>query len=167
MENIDRKAVVVFFDTDVIINWLCKEEDINTGEKLWEAPYRIIKLVENKEIQGVSSLLNFMEIIFVLRRKKRWKDEEILDALSKIGSVPNFSIIIPDSEDIIRGYYNQVARLFDPFDSVYFGACSNRNIDFIITRDGDFMKNANIDEKVAVSPDEFLRQMNSSYTNSC
>jgi len=96
MENI-KQNTIVFFDTDVIINWLCKEEDTNTGEKLWEAPYKIIKRIENKEIQGVSSLLNFMEIIFVLRRKKRWEDKEILGALSKIGSIPNFSIIIPDS----------------------------------------------------------------------
>lgn len=72
--------------------------------------------------------------------------------------MPNFSIIIPDSEDIIQGYYNQSAGSFDPFDSVYFGACSNRNIDFIITGDGDFIKNANIDEKIAVLPEEFLRQ---------
>jgi predicted nucleic acid-binding protein len=157
MENI-KQNTIVFFDTDVIINWLCKEVDINTGEKLREAPYRIIKMIESKKIQGVSSLLNFMEIIFVLRRKKKWEDKEILDVLSKIGSIANFSIIIPDSEDIIQGYYNQAARSFDPFDSVYFGACSNRNIDFIITRDGDFMKNANIDGEIAIRPEEFLKK---------
>ena len=157
MENIENGSIV-FLDTDVIINWQCKEEDINTGEKLWKSPYKIIKMIENKEIYGASSLLNFMEIVFVLRRKKKWEDKEILDALSKIGNIPNFSVIIPDSDDIIQEYYNQMARTYDPFDSVYSGICSNRNMDFIVTRDGNFIKNINTDEEIAFNPDEFLKQ---------
>jgi hypothetical protein len=40
----------VFLDTDVILNWLTKEVDLNTGFKLWKCPYEIMKLIENKEI---------------------------------------------------------------------------------------------------------------------
>ena len=41
MENIR-----VFLDTGVLINWLAREVDPNTGRKLWENPYRILKMVE-------------------------------------------------------------------------------------------------------------------------
>ncbi|MEX2752151.1 MAG: hypothetical protein Q6366_009730 [Candidatus Freyarchaeota archaeon] len=38
MENIS-----VSLDTDVLINWLAKETDPNTGEELWRDPYKILK----------------------------------------------------------------------------------------------------------------------------
>jgi hypothetical protein len=43
----------VFLDTDVILNWLTKEVDLNTGFKLWKCPYEIMKLIENKEINSI------------------------------------------------------------------------------------------------------------------
>jgi hypothetical protein len=36
----------IFLDTDVILNWLTKEVDQNTGFKLWKCPYEIMKFVE-------------------------------------------------------------------------------------------------------------------------
>jgi len=35
----------IFLDTDVIINWLAKETDPNTGFDLWRCPYEIIELL--------------------------------------------------------------------------------------------------------------------------
>ncbi len=30
------ESINVFLDTDVLINWIAKEVDLNTGNKLWE-----------------------------------------------------------------------------------------------------------------------------------
>ena len=78
MENIS-----VFLDTDALINWLAKEVDPNTGEELWRAPLRILKEIEIGELSGFTSIINLMEIIFVLRRKKRWKDEKIISTIGR------------------------------------------------------------------------------------
>ena len=50
MENIS-----IFLDTDVLINWLAKEVDPNTGEELWRAPLRILKKIEVGELSGFTS----------------------------------------------------------------------------------------------------------------
>ncbi len=39
----------IFLDTDVLINWLAKEIDPNTGFDLWRCPYAIIELIEREE----------------------------------------------------------------------------------------------------------------------
>ena len=151
------ESIKVFLDTDVLINWLSKEEDPNTGEKLWEAPYKILKAIESGKIFGMTTLLNFMEILFVLRRKKRWKDNEIVKKTKAIHSMANFDIFIPTQEDIILGYNIQMLLEFDPFDSIYY-AVGKRYANHIITRDSAFIKNVNTIEKCgfALTPEEFL-----------
>jgi hypothetical protein len=37
----------IFLDTDVLINWLAKEIDPNTGFNLWQCPYEIIELIDS------------------------------------------------------------------------------------------------------------------------
>ena len=64
----------IFLDTDVLINWLAKEIDPNTGFDLWRCPYAIIELIERREIVGHTSLTNIFEVRFVLRRKKRYSE---------------------------------------------------------------------------------------------
>jgi len=65
------ESIKTFLDTDVILNWLCKEAT-KEGETLSEAPYEILKKAEKEEIVLYTTLINIMEIRFVLRRKKRW-----------------------------------------------------------------------------------------------
>ncbi len=96
--------ISVFFDTDVLINWLAKEIDPNTGEELWKDPYKILKKIEAGELNGCTSIINLMEIIFVLRRKKKWKDERIISTIGRIRGIPNFSVLIPTEADGISAY---------------------------------------------------------------
>ncbi len=58
----------LFFDTDVVINWLVKETETSSDRELWQAPYEIIKLIENKAAAGMISLTTLMEIRYLLRR---------------------------------------------------------------------------------------------------
>lgn len=76
----------VFLDTDVILNWLTKEVDQNTGFKLWKCPYEIMKIVENEEIKAYTSITNLFEIRFVLRRKKKCPEVKIKNFVSTLVS---------------------------------------------------------------------------------
>ena len=79
-------SIKAFLDTDVILNWLCKEAT-KEGEALWEAPYEILKKAEKEEIVLYTTLINIMEIRFVLRRKKRWKELEIEEVIRDLGKL--------------------------------------------------------------------------------
>lgn len=50
----------IFLDTDVLLNWLTKEEDSNTGFKLWKSPYEIMKLIGKGEIIAYTSVTNVL-----------------------------------------------------------------------------------------------------------
>ena len=89
----------IFLDTDVIINWISKEVDKNTGFKLWRCPYEIMKLVEVNEITACTALTNIFEIRYVLRRKMKYEDEKIKEFLNDLFG--NVSIEIPDSMDML------------------------------------------------------------------
>jgi len=45
-----------------------------------------------------------MEIVFMLRRKKQWKEEDISNAISKVQSIPNLTVLVPADTDIISAY---------------------------------------------------------------
>jgi len=152
--------ISVFLDTDVLINWLAKEVDPNTGEELWRAPLKILKEIEAGKISGFTSIINLMEIIFVLRRKKRWKDEEIISTIGRVREIPNFSVLIPTEADMISAYSIQTVFSLDPFNSIYY-SISKRRIDYIVSRDSDFISIVNEAEKktVALTPEMFLKDM--------
>ncbi len=151
------ESIRVFLDTDVLINWLAKETDPNTGEKLWEQPYRILKMIERGRISGATSLINLMEIIFVLRRKKKWKDEDIVSRVGMIQEMPGFAILIPTEADMIAAYNLQTVFRLDPFDSIYFSIARNK-ADHLITRDVDFIEIVNSAENrnFAMTPEQFV-----------
>ena len=130
----------------------CEEVDPNTGEELWRVPLKILKEIEAGKISGFTSIINLMEIIFVLRRKKRWKDEEIISTIGRIREIPNFSVLIPTEADMISAYSIQTVFSLDPFNSIYY-SISKRRIDYIVSRDSDFISIVNEAEKKTVALD--------------
>jgi predicted nucleic acid-binding protein len=146
--------ISAYLDTDVLLNWLCEEANGRTGAKLWKAPLEIIKASENKNIAGCTSLLNLIEIRFVLRRKKKWTEKEIETTISKIHSI--IAVIIPNTDDIISAYSLQGECNLDPFDAIYL-AISKEKCDKLITRDATFINLANeIKPDFALTPEEFV-----------
>ena len=143
-----------------MINWLAKEVDPNTGEELWMAPLKILKEIEAGKISGFTSIINLMEIIFVLRRKKRWKDKKIISTIGRIREIPNFSVLIPTEADMISAYSIQTVFSLDPFNSIYY-SISKKRIDYIISRDSNFISIINEAEKkaVALTPETFLKDV--------
>jgi len=131
------------FDTDVIINWLTKEEDSSTNKNLWEAPHKIIKLIEDKEIKGLSTLINLLEIRFVLRRKKGFSEEKIQEDITKILQL--LEIAIPDEVNLLKANSLQSENPFSPFDAMLVAI------------------GLSIDNVVLISRDKYLTQLASKF----
>lgn len=150
----------VFFDTDVLINWLCKEVHPRTKYRLWKAPYEILKKVESGKLSGFTTLVNLMEIVFVLRRKKQWKEEKIANAMSKLQGIANLTILVPTDADIIAGYNLQNVFALDPFDALYY-AIFRTSADYLVSRDKTFLQLVNQAEKQAraLTPEDFLKKV--------
>ncbi len=92
-----------------------------------------MKKVEAGKLSGFTSILNLMEIIFVLRRKKKWKDEKKISATGKISDIPHFSVLIPTESDMISAYSPQTTLKLDPFNSIYFAICRIRRVNYIVS----------------------------------
>ncbi|MCK4476350.1 MAG: hypothetical protein KAU16_06445 [Methanophagales archaeon] len=106
----------IFLDTDVLINWLAKETDPNTGFNLWRCPYAIIELIERREIVGHTSLTNIFEVRFVLRRKKKYSEKKIKDCIETLfGAI---EIEVPDSGDMLEA--NRLQNTPEEFLERYF-----------------------------------------------
>lgn len=106
----------IFLDTDVLINWLAKEIDPNTGYSLLRCPYEIIELIEEGQIEGHASLTNIFETRFVLRRKKIYGEKKIRECITGLFGV--IKIEVPDSGDMLEANRLQSEQPLDPFDSI-------------------------------------------------
>ncbi len=146
----------IFLDTDVLINWIAKEVDKNTGFKLWLCPYEIIKLVEAKEITAFTAMTNVFEIRFVLRRKMKYPDAKIKEFIIDLYS--NVSIEIPDSIDMLSANKLQEEYPLDPFDAIGLSVIQSIDSVSLVSRDSDFMqltKNVNTEAHL---PEKFLQK---------
>ena len=143
----------LFFDTDVVINWLIKETETTSGKELWKAPYEIIKLVENKGVLGMISLTTLMEIRYLLRRKKSYTNHQVEDDISKVTAL--FEVIIPDEINLLKANSLQAEHTLDPFDAIHLSILIGLKPVTLLSRDKEFIK---ISKKfvTALSPDEFL-----------
>ena len=137
------------FDSDVIINWLAQEEG------LWETANELIGLVEAKKIKAFVALTTLMEIRFVLRRKKSFKEETIKKDITKITDL--FKIIVPDELDLIKANTLQDQAPFSPFDAILLSTASSNNI-ILLSRDKDLIKIA-ARFVFAFTPEEFLNNL--------
>jgi predicted nucleic acid-binding protein len=118
------------FDTDVLINWLAKEND------LWKAPMDLITLHEEKKIDIFISLLSFLELRFVLRRKKRIEDAVIDDAIIDISST--FNVSVPSSLVLLKANDIQSSHHLDPFDAILLALAETIDVNVLVTRDKEF-----------------------------
>jgi len=145
----------IFLDTDVLINWLAKEMDSNTGFNLWLCPYKIIELIERRKIGGHTSLTNILEVRFVLRRKKRYGEKKIKECIESLFRV--IEIEVPDSCDMLEANRLQSEHPLDPFDSTGLSIILVKSAT-LVSRDGDFIKLAEKLNVEAYTPEEFLER---------
>jgi predicted nucleic acid-binding protein len=145
----------IFLDTDVLINWLAKEIDPNTGFNLWRCPYEIIELIERRKIEGHASLTNIFEVRFVLRRKKRYGEKKIKECIE--GLFRAIEIEVPDSGDMLEANRLQSEQPLDPFDSIGLSIILIKSV-ILVSRDDDFIKLAKKLNVEAYTPEVFLER---------
>lgn len=143
-------------DTDVLINWLAQEIDPNTNKELWKTPHQIIKLIEDKKIKGFISIINLLEVRFVLRRKKDFAEERIKKDIAKILAI--LEVVIPDEIDLLRANEVQTDHPLGPSDALLVSAGLNLREAILISRDKTLLTLASKFLPTA-TPEEFLTKI--------
>lgn len=124
----------VFIDTNIFLNVWIREVDPKTGKELWKSSARVLKLIEDEVIGGVTSLTTLMEIVHVFRIRQRDYAEAFED-LRNIG----IEIFIPNTFTLLRAFEFQRNLSIDPFDSIALAAVES-GCDYLITRDKTFAR---------------------------
>jgi len=145
----------VLVDSDVLLNWLIKEQESGTGKQLWESPYRIISLAQNNNLVCYVSLISLLELQFVLRRKKKRSEEDIELDLDLI--IDELEILIPDEVTLVQAYSLQKEYYLDPFNSILLSQLVGHDIT-LVSRDKDFIDNAIKANIRAYNPETFLEE---------
>lgn len=145
----------IFFDTDVIVNWLTKEIETASGRELWTAPYKIIKrldIVSGKR-EGFIPLTTVLELRYLLRRKKRYSVKQVEEDIGKITAL--FEVVIPDTTDMLQASSLQSEYPLDPFDAIHLALCLSLKPVVLVSRDKEFLE---ISKKFisAYTPEDFL-----------
>ena len=130
---------ICLLDSDVIINWLTKEE--TSEANLWEAPHKIIRLMEENIIDGYATIIGLLEIRFVLRRKKNLSDDKIKDDVAKILNV--LEILVPDEVNLLKanGLQSDISFL-SPFDAIFIAVGLSMKNAALISRDKYLLQTA-------------------------
>lgn len=145
----------IFFDTDVIVNWLTKEIETVSGRELWTAPYKIIKHLDigPGKWDGFIPLTTVLELRYLLRRKKRYSAKQIEEDIGKITAL--FEVVIPDTTDMLQASSLQSEYPLDPFDAIHLSLCLSLKPVVLVSRDKEFLE---ISKKFisAYTPEDFL-----------
>lgn len=87
----------VFIDSNIFLNFLLKEDS-------YEGSKRLLTRIEKGEMEGITTLINIMEILAVLRKRSRTRDSEIIKDVETIGEIQNLEIIIPNEIHIAQAF---------------------------------------------------------------
>lgn len=132
--------VKVLLDSDVLINFLSQETETASNFPLWEAPKKILENVFLHEYSVFCTLFSFLEIRFVLRRKKGLLDQTIESDLNKLRTL--IEVVVPGEFALWRGNILQAKHPLDPFDSLTLAIASISDM-VLVTRDRAFIEIAN------------------------
>ena len=143
-------------DSDVLLNWLTQEEDPLANIILWDAPHKIMRLIEYGSVEGHTTLINLMEIRFVLRRKKGLSERTIRELLNKLLLL--VKVIIPDEINLLEAHGLQEEIPLSPVDAIILGVASSlkdRHA-LLITRDKE-LASASKGVVTVLTPENFLK----------
>ncbi|MFH1776049.1 MAG: PIN domain-containing protein [Candidatus Omnitrophota bacterium] len=108
------------------------------GKELWRMPFKIISFIENNALKGITALTTLLEIRYLLRRKKRYSEQQIENFINDITSI--LEIAIPDEISLLEANKLQSENLLDPFDAVLLGLSIISRPSFLISRDKEFLQ---------------------------
>jgi len=117
----------IFIDSNVFLNVLLKEG------KDFETSFELLKSIEKGRYTGITTLVNLMEILFILRKISK-NDKKNIDTVESLFQIPNLNVMIPNEFNITEAYLLQRDFGLNPNDAI-FVSIAKSNSDVIITRD--------------------------------
>ena len=125
----------IFIDSNIFLNFLLKEEDSYEGSK------HLLTKIEKGDMEGVTTLINIMEILAVLRKRSRAKDSQIIKDIETIGEIQNLEIIIPNEIHIAQAFEIQKKTKLLPTDAILISTAKDFS-DTFVSRDAELKQKA-------------------------
>ncbi|MBI4691269.1 MAG: type II toxin-antitoxin system VapC family toxin [Nitrospirae bacterium] len=125
----------VFIDSNIFLNFLLREDIFYEGSK------HLLTQIEKGSIIGITTLINVMEILAVLRKRAKIKDSEIVKDVEKIGEIQNLEIIIPNELHIAHAFRIQKISKLLPIDAILVSTARDFS-DIFVTRDIELKQRA-------------------------
>lgn len=136
----------VFIDSNIFLNFLLKEE------RLYEGSKNLLLRIEKGSIEGITTLINIMEILAVLRKRSKTKDIEIVKDVEIIGEIQNLGIVIPNEIHIAQAFEIQKKSKLLPIDAILVSIAKDFS-DIFVSRDVELKQKASDFIKVAEPED--------------
>ena len=125
----------VFIDSNIFLNFLLREEGLYEGSK------SLLTRIEKGDMEGLTTLINIMEILSVLRKRSTAKDSEIVKDVEKIGEIQNLEIIIPSEIHIAQALEIQKITKLLPTDAILISTAKDFS-DVFVSRDAELKRKA-------------------------
>ena len=126
---------IIFIDSNIFLNFLLKEKDFYEGSR------KLLGNLESGQMEGITTLLNLMEVLAVLRKYSRRNDAAIIRDVEELGEMSNLHVVIPNEVHIAEAYNFQKQLKLLPADSILLAvACDFAEV--FITRDEELSRKA-------------------------
>ncbi len=125
----------VFIDSNIFLNFLLKEETFYGGAK------KVLSQIEKGNMDGITTIINIMEILAVLRKRAKTRDSEIIKDVENIGEIQNLDIIIPNEIHIAQAFEIQKKTKLMPIDAILISTARDFS-EVFISRDVELKKKA-------------------------
>jgi predicted nucleic acid-binding protein len=128
-------AEKVFIDSNIFLNFLLKEQGLYEGSK------HLLTRIEKGQIMGITTIINIMEILFVLRKRTKIKDSEIIKDVDRIGEIQNLEVIIPNEIHIAQALEIQKKTKLPPTDTILISTARDFS-NYFVSRDKELKHKA-------------------------
>lgn len=125
----------VFIDSNIFLNFLLKEETFYEGAK------KLLFQIEKGNMDGITTIINIMEILAVLRKRAKTRDSEIIKDVENIGEIQNLEIIIPNEIHIAQAFEIQKKTKLMPIDAILISTARDFS-EVFISRDVELKRKA-------------------------
>ena len=127
----------IFIDSNIFLNFLLKEEGFFEGSE------KLLESVEQGKIVGITTLINLMEVMSILRKYSGGDSALIVKDIEKLGEMENLSVIIPNEIHIAEAYNIQKHVKTMPVDSILV-AVAGDFAEIFVTRDKELAKKGQV-----------------------
>lgn len=147
------EANLIFFDTDVLINWLSRERESRTGKPLWPAVEEILKAIQSKKVKGATSIISIMELRSFLRVRTKIAKAQIEKEIIKINGLLN--ILVPNDITMLSASQIQTETNLRPIDSIQVAIVHENLPATLVSRDKELLSTSK-NFVPATTPEELL-----------